>query len=178
MYVGVPHECSTSERQKRESLEKLTVVRCCVSAGNQMGLSARAASVLSHWAISPACFLFFLSVVCDCWRALSDCQQPRTSQKQSHSPRVPTGVPSDSGPPPKVTLKVMFALPAFLLLRNAVAQLHRIWAGARAAFSLCVFRWQLAGPVSCGLLLPGPLYIGLLTLAGSLPPHNEWAISW
>ena len=44
MYVGVPHECSTSENQKRESLEKLTVVRCCVSAGNQMGLSARAAS--------------------------------------------------------------------------------------------------------------------------------------
>jgi hypothetical protein len=48
MYVGVPHECSTSENQKRKSLEKLTVVRCCVSAGNQMGLSARAASALNH----------------------------------------------------------------------------------------------------------------------------------
>ena len=149
MYVGVPHECSTSENQKRESLEKLTVVRCCVSAGNQMGLSARAASALSHWAISPACFLFVLNVVCDCWRAFSDCQQPRTSQKQSHSPRVPTGVPSDSGPPPKVTLKVMFALPAFLLLRNAVAQLaQNLGWGQGSLLSVC---FQVAAGRPCFL---------------------------
>ena len=97
---------------------------------------------------------------------------PGLLRKQSHSPQVPTGVPSDSGPPPKVTLKLMFALPAFLSF-----SWPRIWVVTKVAFSVCVFRWQLAGPVSCGLLLPGPLYIGLLTLAGSLPPHNEWAIS-
>jgi hypothetical protein len=48
MYAGVPHECSTSESQKREAVEKLTVVRCCLSAGIRMGLSARAASALNH----------------------------------------------------------------------------------------------------------------------------------
>ena len=104
-------------------------------------------------------------------------RSPGLLGKQSHSPQVPTGVPSDSGPPPKVTLKLMFALPAFLSLRNVVVQLAQNLGCDQGSFSVCVFSWQLAGPDSCGLLLPGPLYIGVLTLAGSLPPNNEWAIS-
>ena len=81
--------------------------------------------------------------------ALSDCQQPRTSQKQSHSPRVPTGVPSDSGPPPKVTLKLMFALPAFLSLRNVVVQLAQNLGCDQGSF-LCVC-FQVAAGRPCFL---------------------------
>ena len=43
--------------------------------------------------------------------------------------------------------------------------------------SLCMFSygtWQALVLVACCYL---GLSIGLLTLAGSLPPHNEWAIS-
>ena len=98
---------------------------------------------------------------------------PGLLRKQSHSLWVPTSVPSDSGPPPKVTLKLLvFAVPQEC--SSSAGPESGLWPGQ---LSLCVFKWQMAGPVSCGLLLPGPLYIGLLTLAGSLPPHNEWAIS-
>ena len=65
---------------------------------------------------------------------------PGLLSKQSHSPWVPTGVPSDSGPPPKVTLKLLvFALPAFLLLRNtAVVQLaQNVGCGQGSFLSVC-----------------------------------------
>ena len=63
---------------------------------------------------------------------------PGLLRKQSYSRQVPTGVPSDSGPPPKVTLKLMFALPAFLLLRNAVAQLAQSLGWGQGIFlSVC-----------------------------------------
>ena len=86
---------------------------------------------------------------------------PGLLRKQSHSPRVTTSVPSDSGPPPKVTLKVMFALPAFLLLRNAVAQLVQNLGCGQGIF-LSVFSggsWQALVPVGCCYL---GLPLGLL----------------
>ena len=65
-------------------------------------------------------------------------RSPGLLGKQSHSPQVPTGVPSDSGPPPKVTLKLMFALPAFLSLRNVVAQLaQNLGCGQGSFLSVC-----------------------------------------
>ena len=86
---------------------------------------------------------------------------PGLLRKQSHSPQVPTGVPSDSGPPPKVTLKLMFALPAFLSLRNLVVQLAQNLGCGQGSF-LCVFSggsWQALVPVGCCYL---GLSIGLL----------------
>lgn len=63
---------------------------------------------------------------------------PGFLRKQSHSPQVPTGVPSDSGPPPKVTLKLMFALPAFLSLRNVAVQLaQNLGCGQGSFLSVC-----------------------------------------
>ena len=63
---------------------------------------------------------------------------PGLLRKQSHFPQVPTAVPSDSGPPPKVTLKLMFALPAFLLLRNIVVQLaQNLGCGQGSFLSVC-----------------------------------------
>ena len=74
---------------------------------------------------------------------------PGLLRKQSHSPQVPTGVPSDSGPPPKVTLKVMFALPAFLLFRSAVAQLaQNLGWGQGSLLSVC---FQVAAGRPCFL---------------------------
>ena len=63
---------------------------------------------------------------------------PGLLRKQSHSPQVPTGVPSDNQPP-KVTLKLLvFALPAFLSLRNAVAQLaQNLGCGQGSFLSVC-----------------------------------------
>ena len=81
---------------------------------------------------------------------------PGLLRKQSHFPQVPTAVPSDSGPPPKVTLKLMFALPAFLSLRNLVVQLAQNLGCGQGSF-LCVFssgRWQ-------ALVLVGCCYLGL-----------------
>ena len=69
---------------------------------------------------------------------------PGLLRKQSHSPQVPTGVPSDSGPPPKVTLKLMFALPAFLSLRNVVVQLAQNLGCGQGSF-LCVCFQVAAG---------------------------------
>ena len=69
---------------------------------------------------------------------------PGLLRKQSHSPQVPTGVPSDSGPPPKVTLKLMFALPAFLLLRNVAVQLAQNLGCGQGSF-LCVCFQVAAG---------------------------------
>ena len=63
---------------------------------------------------------------------------PGLLRKQSHFPQVPTAVPSDSGPPPKVTLKLMFALPAFLSLRNLVVQLaQNLGCGQGSFLSVC-----------------------------------------
>ena len=82
---------------------------------------------------------------------------PGLLRKQSHSLWVPTSVPSDSGPPPKVTLKLLvFALPAFLSLRNLVVQLAQNLGCGHGSF-LCVFssgRWQ-------ALFLVGCCYLGL-----------------
>ena len=104
-------------------------------------------------------------------------RNPGLLGKQSHSPQVPTGVPSDSGPPPEVTLKLLvFALPVFLSLRNAavVWLVQNLGCGQGSVLSVCF-------QVAPGSVLVGCCYlalsIGLLTLAGSLPPHNEWAIS-
>ena len=98
---------------------------------------------------------------------------PGLLRKQSHFPQVPTGVPSDSGPPPKVTLKLLvFAVPQEC--SSSAGPESGLWPGQ---LSLCVFSggtWQALVLVGCCYL---GLSIGLLTLAGSLPPHNEWAIS-
>ena len=75
---------------------------------------------------------------------------PGLLRKQSHSLWVPTGGSSDSGPPPKVTLKLLvFALPAFLLLRNAVAQLaQNLGCGQGSFLSVC---FQVAAGRPCFL---------------------------
>ena len=74
---------------------------------------------------------------------------PGLLRKQSHSPQVPTGVPSDSGPPPKVTLKLMFALPAFLSLRNVLVQLAQKMGCDQGSFlSVC---FQVAAGRPCFL---------------------------
>ena len=63
---------------------------------------------------------------------------PGLLRKQSHFPQVPTAVPSASGPLPKVTLKLLvFALPAFLSLRNLVVQLAQNMGCDQGSF-LCV----------------------------------------
>ena len=74
-------------------------------------------------------------------------RNPGLLGKQSHSPQVPTGVPSDSGPPPKVTLKLLvFALPAFLSLRNAVAQLAQNLGYGQGSFLSVCFRVAAGRP--------------------------------
>ena len=74
---------------------------------------------------------------------------PGLLRKQSHSPQVPTGVPSDSGLPPKVTLKLMFAFPTFLSLRNVVDQLAQNLGCGQGSF-LCVC-FQVAAGRPCFL---------------------------
>ena len=74
---------------------------------------------------------------------------PGLLRKQSHSPQVPTGVPSDSGPPHKVTHELMFALPTFLSLRNVVVQLAQNLGCGQGSF-LCVC-FQVAAGRPCFL---------------------------
>ena len=72
---------------------------------------------------------------------------PGLLRKQSYSRQVPTGVPSDSGLPPKVTLKLLvFALPAFLSLRNVVAQLAQNLGCGQGSFLSVFFRVAAGRP--------------------------------